>query len=179
MAVSAPISLTAAARLLDQTTFGPTTDLIQHVQQEGITAWLTEQYNTPQTMLPLVTATPTPYCFPIHCFESEWWQTAVTGNDQLRQRVAFALGQLFVTSSDTIQGGGMQYYANLLASDAFTNWYQIMNDATLSPAMGIYLNMVNSAKQSGTLIANENFARENMQLFSLGSTCSTRTEACS
>ena len=62
----------------------------------------------------------------------------------------------------------MQYYANLLATDAFSNWYTIMNDVTLSPAMGVYLNMFNSAKPTGTLIANENFARENMQLFNLG-----------
>ena len=57
---------------------------------------------------------------------------------------------------------------NMLAADAFTNWYTIMNDVTLSPAMGIYLNMLNSQAPTATLIANENYARENMQLFNLG-----------
>ena len=169
LAVSGQVSLTAAARLLDQTTFGPTASLIQHVQSEGATAWLTEQYNTPQTVLPVIPAKYPGYCATAeYCLESEWWKTVLTGNDQLRQRVAFALSELFVVSSNDVSGQGMQYYANVLAHDAFTNWYTILHDVTLSPAMGMYLNMVNSAKPSGTLIANENFARENMQLFNLG-----------
>src|SRR5271170_2992672 len=102
------------------------------------------------------------------CNESEWWQAVLTGSDQLRQRLAFILSELFVVSSDTVPGQGMNYYANLLAGDAFTNWYTIMNDVTLSPAMGIYLNMLGSYKPTATEIANENFARENMQLFNLG-----------
>ena len=103
VAVSAPISLTTAGRLLDQTTFGPTTSLIQHVQNEGVAAWLTEQFNTPQTVLPNIPAVPPAYCPAIaDCFESEWWQTAITGNDQLRQRVAFALSELFVVSTDEV-----------------------------------------------------------------------------
>ncbi len=170
VAVLTPTSATAAARLLDQTTFGPTTALIQHVQQEGVTAWLAEQYATPQTVLPVVPATLPSVCpnDAEQCTESEWWQTVLTGNDQLRQRVAFALSELFVISQDSMPGWEVQYYANLLATDAFSNWYTIMNDVTLSPAMGVYLNMFNSAKPTGTLIANENFARENMQLFNLG-----------
>ena len=100
--------------------------------------------------------------------DSEWWKTVLTGNDQLRQRVAFALSELFVVSSENVDGQGINYYMNTLAKDAFTNWHTIMNDVTLSPAMGIYLNMLNSRKPSATLIANENFARENMQLFNLG-----------
>ncbi len=169
-AISAPISATSAARLLDQTTFGPTTSLIQHVQQEGVTAWLTEQYNTPQTVLPVIPQPYPSYCVDSeNCMESEWWQTVITGNDQLRQRVAFALSQLFVVaSSATESGSAVLPYMNTLASDAFTNWYQIMNDVTLSPAMGIYLDMLNSPKPMGTLIADENYAREDMQLFNLG-----------
>ncbi len=103
-----------------------------------------------------------------HCVESEWWQTVLTDDDQLRQRVAFALSQLFVVSKDTVSGWGIQWYHNVLARDAFTNWYTIMNDVTLSPAMGIYLNMANSRQAPPGQIANENFARENMQLFNMG-----------
>ena len=169
VAISAPLSLTTAGRLLDQTTFGPTTSLIQHVQNEGVTAWLTEQFNTPQTVLPTIPNPAPSYCpGDGACFESEWWQTAITGNDQLRQRVAFALSQLFVISSYEVTGWDLQNYANILAADAFTNWYTIMNDVTLSPGMGHYLNMENSLKPTGTLSANENFARENMQLFNMG-----------
>jgi uncharacterized protein (DUF1800 family) len=168
-AISAPISETGAARLLDQTTFGPTTGLIQHVQSEGATAWLSEQFLQPQTVLPVIPMAFPSYCSDAEeCTESEWWQTALTGSDQLRQRVAFALGEMFVISSDTVTGQGVDNYANLLATDAFGNWYTIMHDVTVSPAMGIYLNMLDSAKPTGTLIANENFARENMQLFNIG-----------
>lgn len=166
----AQLSVATAARLLDQTSFGPTPDLIQHVQQIGINGWLQEQFNTAATTLPNI-PTPLPTICPTAayvCAESEWWQTALTGNDQLRQRVAFALGEMFVVSSDTVDGRGITPYANMLANDAFTNWYTIMKDVTLSPAMGIYLNMLNSAKPTGTNIANENYARENLQLFNTG-----------
>ena len=172
LAVSSPVSVAAAARILDQTTFGPTAGLIQHVQQEGVTAWLAEQFNTPTTLLPTIPGGDFSYCpdAAYECAESEWWQVALTGNDQLRQRVAFALSQLFVVSVDDmgVPGQGIAAYANMLANDAFTNWYTIMTDVTLSPAMGNYLNMLDSAKATGTNIANENFARENMQLFNIG-----------
>ena len=169
VAVSAPISETAAARLLDQTTFGPTTALIQQVQQEGVTAWLAQQYNTPQTVLPVIPAVLPAYTGSSGSMaESEWWQAVITGNDQLRQRVAFVLSQLFVISTDTITGWDVQYYMNTLAQDAFSNWLTIMNDVTLTPGMGNYLNMLSSAKPTPTMIADENFARENMQLFNLG-----------
>ena len=168
-AVSTPTSLRTAGRILDQTTFGATTSLIQHVQQEGVAAWLSEQYNTPQTYLATVPQNFASYCGDAeNCTESEWWQTVLTGNDQLRQRVGFALSEMFVVSASQVSGWGAQYYSNLLAGDAFTNWYKIMNDVTLSPAMGLYLNMVNSWKPEGNEIANENYARENMQLFNMG-----------
>ena len=169
-AIAAPISATAAARLLDQTTFGPTTYLIQHVQQEGVTPWLANQFNQAPTTLAYIPLTGYPsYCdIAEFCLESEWWQAVLTGNDQLRQRVAFALSEIFVVSSDVVTGQGINDYANTLANDAFTNWYTIMNDVTLSPAMGQYLDMLNNQKPTATLIADENFARENMQLFNLG-----------
>ena len=160
----------AAARFLDQVSFGPTATTISQVQQLGLTAYLTEQFNTPQTVLPDI---PIPYPTPCAsasypCAESEWWQVALTGNDQLRQRVAFALSELWVTSSATVVGEGMTPYMNLLAKDAFTNYRTIMQDVTLSPAMGLYLNMMNSNKPATGQIANENYPRELMQLFTLG-----------
>jgi uncharacterized protein (DUF1800 family) len=169
LAISAPVDTTVAARILDQTTFGPTPSLIAHVQREGVTAWLTEQFNTPPTVLPVISNPIPSYCGdPEDCMEGEWWDAVITGNDQLRQRVAFALSQMLVVSSDSMIGYATQYYANLLAQDAFTNWYTIMNDVTLSPAMGIYLDMHNMYKPTATEISNENYARENMQLFNLG-----------
>ena len=162
-----------AARLLDQTTFGPTTAAIQHVQSIGVNAYLAEQFATPTTALAAVPTNPLPtLCFtannPRVCAESEWWQTAVTAPDQLRQRVAFALSEMFVVSSQSISGAAIPQFHNALANDAFGNFATIMKDVTLSPAMGGYLNMLNSAKPATGQIANENFARENMQLFTIG-----------
>ncbi len=165
-------SVTAAARLLDQATFGPTLTDIQNVQNVGIDAYITNQFNTPYTPLPNI-PTPLPaVCLtantPTVCEESEWWQVALTGNDQLRQRVAFALSEIFVISSDSVNATTITYYHNMLAQDAFTNFYTIMHDVSLSPGMGAYLNMLNSAKAPAGQIANENYPRELMQLFTIG-----------
>ena len=160
----------AAARFLDQTSFGPEATSITQVQLVGLSAYLNQQFNTPQTVMPDI---PKPYptqcantSYP--CAESEWWQVVLTGNDQLRQRVAFALSELWVTSSAEIPGEGMVPYMNLLAKDAFTNYRTIMSDVTLSTAMGQYLNMLNSNKAPAGQIPNENYPRELMQLFTLG-----------
>ncbi|MGA9671470.1 MAG: DUF1800 family protein [Terracidiphilus sp.] len=165
-------SAPSAARLLDQATFGPTLADIQKVQNIGIDAYITNQFNTPDTPLPNIPSPLPAVCLaantPTVCEESEWWQTALTGNDQLRQRVAFALSELFVISSDSDNATTITYYHNTLAQDAFTNFSTIMNDVTLSPGMGAYLNMLNSAKAPTGQIANENYARELMQLFTIG-----------
>ena len=130
-------SATAAARLLDQATFGPTLADIQHVQNIGIDAYITSQFNIPDTPLPNIPSPLPAACLAANtstvCEESEWWQTALTGNDQLRQRVAFALSELFVISSDSDNATTITYYHNTLAQDAFTNFSTIMNDVTLSP----------------------------------------------
>ncbi|HEX4756600.1 MAG TPA: DUF1800 domain-containing protein [Terracidiphilus sp.] len=162
----------AAARLLDQATFGPTISDIQHVQAIGLDAYITEQFNTPDTPLPNIPSPLPALCLsantPTNCEESEWWQTVLTGPDQLRQRVAFALSELFVISSNTDNATTITYYHNMLAQDAFTNFETIMHDVTVSPGMGIYLNTLNSAKAPAGQIANENYARELMQLFTIG-----------
>lgn len=164
---------TAAARILDQTTFGPTSTLIQHVQSLGVQAYLNEQFAQPTTALAAIPTNPLPnLCLSANtaypCAESEWFQTVITGNDQLRQRVAFALSEIFVVSTQSVPGQAIPAYHNMLANDAFGNFATIMHDVTLSPAMGAYLNMLNSAKPATGQIANENYPRELMQLFTLG-----------
>jgi uncharacterized protein (DUF1800 family) len=164
-------TVTAAARVLDQATFGPTLTDIQHVQQVGIDGYITEQFNTPKTVLPDIAASPTAICTStnlVPCEQSEWWQTMLTGPDQLRQRVAFALSEIFVVSTNSVNARSVTTYQNTLAKDAFTNFATIMNDVSLSPAMGGYLNMLNSNKPATDQIANENYPRELMQLFTTG-----------
>ncbi|SEF64409.1 Uncharacterized conserved protein, DUF1800 family [Bryocella elongata] len=164
---------TTAARLLDQATFGPTTAAITQVQQMGVSAWIQNQFSQPTTTLAAIPTNPLPtLCFSSNtaysCAESEWWQAVITGPDQLRQRVAFALSEMFVISTQTVPGQTIPAYHNMLANDAFTNFATIMHDVSVSPGMGDYLNMLNSAKPATGQIANENYARENMQLFTIG-----------
>ncbi len=96
---------------------------------------------------------------------------AVTDPDQLRQRVALALSEIFVVSiTKLIWNGDVIPYEQMLMADAFTNYRQILGDVTLSSAVGYYLDMANNAKANPAVgtAANENFAREVMQLFSMG-----------
>jgi uncharacterized protein (DUF1800 family) len=165
---AAAVSATAAARFLDQTSFGPTATTISHVEQIGLQAALTEQFNQGTTQFSEPPSPDTAVCGFTNwrCTQSEFLNVAVWGPDQFRQRVAMALSEIFVAPIE--QDNAMPFYLNTLAADAFTNYRTIMQDATLSPAMGDYLNMVNSGKPPTGQIANENYGREMMQLFSLG-----------
>ncbi len=100
--------------------------------------------------------------------EYYWWNDIIFGQDQLRQRVAFELSKLFVVSADTVDPRYMPNFLNTLSRDAFGNWFTLMRDVALTPAMGTYLNMANSSAPPVGQQANENFARELMQLFSIG-----------
>jgi uncharacterized protein (DUF1800 family) len=170
----AQTTLTAAARLLDQATFGPTLNDIEHVEQVGINGYLTEQFALAPTLLPDITTPPPTLCTntTTPCEQSEWWQTTLTAPDQLRQRVAFALSELFVISTDSVNARAITPYQNTLLNDAFGNFATIMHDVSLSPGMGAYLNMLNSNKpgivNGVPQIANENYPRELMQLFTTG-----------
>jgi uncharacterized protein (DUF1800 family) len=168
--VSLKASLAMASRLLDQATFGPTLADIQHVETVGLQAYLNEQFATPATPEPDIAATPPALCATntIPCQQAEWWQGALTAPDQLRQRVAFAFSEMFVISTSSVNARAVTPYQNILLNDAFGNFYTMMKDVTLSPGMGAYLNMLNSAKPPTGQIANENYARELMQLFTIG-----------
>lgn len=165
-------SVATAARILDQATFGPTLSSIAQVQQLGVDPWITQQFNIPDTPLANIPSPLPALCSaantPTNCEESEWWQTELTGPDQLRQRVAFALSELFVISSDSDNATTITYYHNMLAQDAFSNFLTVMHDVSVSPGMGAYLNMLNSNKAPAGEIPNENYARELMQLFTIG-----------
>jgi uncharacterized protein (DUF1800 family) len=172
--VSLKATIAAASRLLDQATFGPTLTDIEHVETVGLQGYLNEQFATSATPEADIPATPPTLCATniIPCQQAEWWQNALTGQDQLRQRVAFAMSEMFVISTNAENARAITAFQNILANDAFGNFYTMMKDVTLSPGMGLYLNMLNSAKP-GVIngvpqIANENYARELMQLFTTG-----------
>ena len=159
-------SATASARLLDQMSFGPTSATIAGVQQSGLLAAITQQFNTATTLFTAPVDPDTECTSNYHCSQSDWLKIAVTANDQLRQRISLALSELWVAPNQS--DAGMVYYLNTMANDAFTNYRTIMQDLALAPQMGNYLNMVNSGAAAPGLIPNENFGREAMQLFTLG-----------
>jgi len=158
---------TVADRFLEQSTFGPDPALVTQVQSSGLQAFLTAQYGLPVS----------PYPDPVAgekglgAVQQRFFVQILFTPDQLRQRVAFALSQIFVVGGDKVNDPtGYTNYLRLLDTDAFSNYRQIMNDVTLSPAMGQWLDMVNNDKPNTSQgdHANENYARELMQLFTIG-----------
>ena len=163
--VSAGLDPNIADRFLEQSTFGPTPQLITNVSETGTAYFLGSQLAMPPTIFadPAITETNN------GPLQQRYYIEFATAPDQLRQRVAFALGQIFVISTLTVNTPqAFTPYLNLLENDSFTNYRTIMEDVTLSPAMGDYLDMVNNDKPTATTHADQNYARELMQLFTLG-----------
>ncbi len=169
------MSAGAAARFLDQATWGPTPATIAQLQQMGIGNWLTAQFalntsNIPDQPLLAASGQPNRDIRPV---QAAFFQNTVTGQDQLRQRVAFVLSQIWVVS---MSGNSIAYayppYWRIFRDNAFGNYRDLIRAVTLSPAMGRYLNMANNNKGNPekNTSANENYARELMQLFTLGLT---------
>src|SRR5262249_8804053 len=103
--------------------------------------------------------------------QTAFFRNAIGGPDQLRQRVAFALSQILVVSGAEVRPNyAVAEYEKLLLRDAFVTFRQVLEDVTLSPAMGRYPNMANHHKPNPAKVTepNENYAREVMQLFSIG-----------
>ena len=163
-----------AGRFLSQSTFGTSDELITKVQNEGFNAFLNEQFATAATsQLAFVNASGVNPPTNTQTLDA-WWTTTITAPDQLRQRVAFALSEIMVVSINSAglgdQPAGMSNYMDLLARDAFGNFRQLLEDVTLSPVMGQYLDMLHNDKANASqgTHPNENYAREAMQLFSVG-----------
>ncbi len=162
-----------AARFLVQATYGPSSAEIARLRQRGYAGWIEDQFKLPiHSHLDYVDALPGEDLPSEHARESIW-QQAILGPDQLRQRVALALSEIFVVSDrdDDLSGvEGIAAYMDLLSRHAFGNFRGLLRDVTLSPAMGAYLDMLGSAKEDPETgrKPNENFPREILQLFSIG-----------
>lgn len=193
-----PTTQQDAERLLDQAAFGPTESQVSAVMQQGPRKYLLTQFAEPASRytytLPdnadrdrVHTSGLQNFCGQFsgsaqsNCWR-DWYSTlpvqwdffrqAVSNSDQLRQRVAFALGQIFVVSGLEVSGTyGLAEYHQMLRDNAFANFRTLLKKVILSPAMGSYLNMVDNDASA----PNENFARELLQLFSLG-TCLLNTD---
>jgi uncharacterized protein (DUF1800 family) len=173
-----------AARFLRQATFGPNETSITEAKRMGVTAWIDAQMAKPVSSHRALTMEeferdPTggrnmnrrPGT--VHR-DSGWWRIAMGGEDQLRQRVAFALSEIFVISTENAlinnwQEGAAHYYDHLV-NGAFGNYRDLLETVTLNPMMGNYLTHLRNAKADPATgsVPDENYAREIMQLFSIG-----------
>ncbi len=164
----------AAARLLTRASFGPSDASLQEVlDYPDHGAWIDAQMALPASLqLPYTEANSNGSNGTAR--HEIWWQNAIEGDDQLRQRVAFALSEIFVVSDldYTLSNAqyGMASYYDMLATHAFGSYRNLLERVTLHPVMGVYLSMVRNEKAdpSRNIRPDENYAREVLQLFSIG-----------
>lgn len=177
-----PTTQVDAARLLTQATYGPTMAEIQRVANMGASAWINEQFTTPSMDThwdyALVRRGP-PGCTVcnsayVNAVMESFWLQAVRGPDQLRQRTVLALSEIFVVSGVNSPLDGIvdahASYLDMLSRNAFGNYRQLLEQVATHPSMGHYLSHFRSEKEDPTTgrLPDENFAREVMQLFTIG-----------
>lgn len=169
-------------RFLEQATFGPSTATDERLRRIGLRTWISEQFEAPYPYIPWPNPPQMPTTPPANCTQvtfitcfnerytmiplQQWFfKEAFYGNAQLRHKIGWALSQIWVTSGvATQQSSHAIAYHKILTENAFGNYRKLMNDATLSPTMGNYLDMVRSTSTN----PNENYPREILQLFSIG-----------
>ena len=187
------MSVRDAYRLADQATFGATEALVTDVRTQGASAWVAAQMALSTSRYTLgngdaihKNTSNTAFCDQsanagANCWRDwysstplawDFYRNATQKNDQLRQRVAFALQQIVVVNNLEVEGTyGLRNYYNTLLDNAFGNYRQVLKKVALSPVMGDFLNNANNDKAA----PNENFARELLQLFSIG-TCALNAD---
>ncbi|MEM5545056.1 DUF1800 domain-containing protein [Pseudoalteromonas fuliginea] len=165
----------AAARLLHQGSMGPTLNEIRKAQGLSEQQWLESQIALPiEYHRSYLVKSPDQDDFRYINRIDGWWKATLRSDDQLRQRVAFALSEILVVSdvnsSLSSQPEGMVTYYDLLLKNAFGNYRELLEDVTLSPIMGTYLSHLGNEKADDALNIrpDENYAREVMQLFTIG-----------
>ena len=158
-------ALLHAARFLEQATFGPSPADLALVQQVGIDAWLQQQFALPASAIPV----------PANNSSQDLQQWILhhytVAPDQLRQRVAYTLSQVVVVSADKqVYADAMLPWMRILRDHAFGSYRDLLLEVSKSSSMGKYLDLANSTKpgMNGGGGANENYARELMQLFTIG-----------
>jgi len=166
-----------AFRFLNQATMGATTAEADRVIAMGYEAWINDQLARPASLeLPNLQAVQPPpqNSGDLHRNRVDmWFRNAVTGQDQLRQRVAFAWSEIMVVSQVGALANlpyAVASYQDLLARQGLGNFRDLMESVTLHPAMGVYLSMLGNQRPNAAanIRPDENYARELMQLFTVG-----------
>ena len=173
-----------AARFLTQATFGPTRSEIARLRQIGYTRWLDEQMDaarTPATLLlPHIHQMTVNDTLDYRERRNYWLWKTVSASDQLRMRMGFALSQIFVVSDRDYNIKNFEritHYQDTLSQGAFGSYRVLLEQVSLHPAMGTYLSHLGNQKAVSyknaqgiqvSVVPDENYAREVMQLFSIG-----------
>ncbi|WP_281557487.1 DUF1800 domain-containing protein [Thalassomonas sp. RHCl1] len=163
------------SRFLTQASFGPTDESISAMQGVSVSSWLKNEFEKPPSLHSPLIEQYREVGLLEHVAGMAFWKNALVADDQLRQRMAFALSQILVVSDfgenllfDVPQSIG--YYQDLLTRHAFGNYRELLEAVTYSPAMGFYLTYMGSEKgdpDTGRM-PDENYAREILQLFTIG-----------
>jgi len=167
--------LREASRLLDQCTFGADYALIEEVANAGLVTWVDQQLAMPYTKSSTMMWS-NGQSWDGELWIKGWWRTVMLAPDQVRQRIGYSLSQIMVVSragSDQIRGRPdvqANWYDMLVKHGGEGNFRDILQDVTYSPAMGLYLSHIKNRKSDPALgrFPDENYAREVMQLFSIG-----------
>ena len=164
------VNQTAAARFLEQATFGPTPQLIDQVRYVGFQNFLNDQFNAPTSTFDDAVPDATGQFLNPDTLQRRWWTNALFGPDQLRQRMAFALHKIWVVSWVTVNDSrAFVPYLRMHQQHAFENYRQIMENVTKDPSMGRFQDIANNdGAANRTASCNENYGRELMQLFTIG-----------
>ena len=169
-----------AARFLTQATFGPTDASLQQVQALGYRGWIDQQLVTQSAshltyvdnqLAQMKLTNPNAQLGAPH-FHNSFWFNAATSQAQLRERMKFALSQIFVVSINDVRfdiRSASSYY-DMLGKNAFGNYRTLLEDVALHPIMGVYLTHMSNQKEDPVTgrTPDENFAREILQLMSIG-----------
>lgn len=163
-----------ASRLLAQATMGSSRADIEELQELGYEGWLSKQFDTPRAITHWDWIESKGWDSPNvpKGFEESVWRQLITGEDQLRQRVGMALFELLVIGLDGLTGNWTDYsaaaYLDVLMDNAFGNYRTLLEKVSTNAAMSQYLTFENNRKAEGGSQPDENYARELMQLFTLG-----------
>jgi uncharacterized protein (DUF1800 family) len=172
LSVPATSSHYAASRFLEQASMGPSPTLVAQVKVQGMDAWIVSQMKmaptkivTPESMVNYDDQRDKPAADRMRDFyRLNLFNFFIGGEDQLRIRTSWVLSNFLVVSQRKIAEYGGLEYLNMLQTNAFGQYGDLLKNLTLSPAMGFYLDNSQNTKWQ----PNENFGRELMQLFSVG-----------
>lgn len=165
-----------AFKFLEEASFGPTPEFVSQITANGYETWLLTQMGIPAEshVARVLAAGGSTDNEQVQAFSASVWESKIFGEDQLRQRVAYALSQILVVSLNDPdirrEPLAIARYADILSENAFGNYRDLLEEVTYSPAMGAYLTYFRNRRENMNQgrVPDENYAREIMQLFTIG-----------